>query len=51
METGNEIISYACPYCGQAIYGTAADIDSGVRKHFEYCEEKEKAEIEDKDGE
>ena len=29
-----------CPYCGVRIYGTERDIDSGLRKHLDYCEEK-----------
>lgn len=28
-----------CPYCGTEIYGTACDIDSGLRKHLEVCDE------------
>lgn len=27
-----------CPHCGERIRGTLADIDSGLRKHIEYCE-------------
>lgn len=25
--------------CGHEIWGTNADIDSGMRKHLEYCED------------
>ena len=28
-----------CPYCHSQIWGTKDDIDSGMRKHIEYCEE------------
>lgn len=34
---GNAIKVF-CPYCGDAIWGTYADIDSGLRKHLEYCD-------------
>jgi hypothetical protein len=28
----------ACPHCGQVVYGTQANIDSGLRKHIDnYC--------------
>jgi hypothetical protein len=30
--------SAECPKCHTTIYGTHADIDSGLRKHLEYCE-------------
>lgn len=26
-----------CPHCGDTIHGTRGDIDSGLRKHIEYC--------------
>ncbi len=29
-----------CRYCSQRVYGTQSDIDSGLRKHFDYCDEK-----------
>ena len=28
-----------CPYCQAKVNGNAEDIDSGYRKHLEYCEE------------
>lgn len=31
-------MSEECPYCHQAVYGVPDDIDSGMRKHIEYCE-------------
>lgn len=31
-------ISERCEWCGVSIWGTADDIDSGLRKHQEYCE-------------
>lgn len=29
-----------CPYCQLEVWGMAKDIDSGMRKHIEYCEER-----------
>ena len=26
-----------CPYCNEKVWGTENDIDSGLRKHIEYC--------------
>lgn len=31
-------INVVCPYCGTVIYGTVKDIDSGLRKHLDYCD-------------
>ena len=33
-----QAVTQPCPYCGQVIHGTRADIDSGLRKHIEHCE-------------
>lgn len=38
-----EHITETCPYCGQVIYGHMRNIDSGLRKHLEYCEHAQKA--------
>ena len=32
-----ESITAACPYCQEVINGTAKDIDSGIRKHLDFC--------------
>lgn len=29
-----------CPYCEDVIYGIRANIDSGLRKHLDYCEKR-----------
>jgi hypothetical protein len=29
-----------CPYCDAQIWGTPDNIDSGLRKHIEYCKER-----------
>lgn len=34
----NAMIFERCPYCKQDVWGTENDIDSGLRKHIEYCE-------------
>ena len=31
-------VSVNCPACDTSIYGMPNDIDSGLRKHMEYCE-------------
>lgn len=36
--TGLKIVSVPCPYCGTHIFGMQSDIDSGLRKHVDYCE-------------
>jgi len=32
-----ELREETCPHCPEVIRGTARDIDSGIRKHLEYC--------------
>jgi len=27
-----------CPYCGIGVWGSDRDIDSGLRKHLDYCD-------------
>ena len=39
---GKGLVSEQCPYCHTQIYGTKSDIDSGLRKHIEYCDEAQK---------
>lgn len=37
-ETAKQIGYYAVTApCGHEVWGTDADIDSGIRKHLEYC--------------
>lgn len=41
-EAVGEVVRYIhekCPYCHSQIWGTKDDIDSGMRKHIEYCDE------------
>ena len=33
----DNLVKARCPYCDQYIQGTPRDIDSGLRKHMEYC--------------
>jgi DNA-binding XRE family transcriptional regulator len=39
MERDSDvIITVKCPWCPIIIHGTVNDIDSGLRKHLDYCE-------------
>jgi hypothetical protein len=38
FEIFNPEIVARCPYCGTKIRGTLDNIDSGLRKHIEYCD-------------
>jgi hypothetical protein len=36
----DDMIFVLCPHCQARIWGLPADIDSGLRKHLEYCDKK-----------
>jgi DNA-binding XRE family transcriptional regulator len=39
MERDSDVnVTAECPWCKTAINGTVNDIDSGLRKHLDYCE-------------
>jgi hypothetical protein len=39
------VLHVNCPFCGIRIWGTWSNIDSGLRKHLDYCSVPEEDEV------
>jgi hypothetical protein len=39
------VLHVNCPLCGIRIWGTWSNIDSGLRKHLDYCSVPEEEEV------